>query len=215
MSVRADGGGENVLVCDFQLYHSDLNPRSFLIGSSKSNCKIEALWRHVHCWVTRHFHILFTQLERDNHLDVDDCRHMFVLHYLFLPVINHELHTVAMEGWNNHPMSTEGNRTPYQLLQLRGDERVQSPPLDEEYLQKCLMPWHYTNDGSVDLNEDEAVSQVELFPRACPLSDAQKRHFVQSTSPLSESEHREDYVNRFVRAIVSMKEAIALHPLIS
>ena len=218
MSVRADGGGENVLVCDFQLYHSGLNPRSFLIGSSKSNCKIEALWRHVHNWVTRYFNTLFTQLERDNILDVDNQSHVFVLHYLFLPVINHQLRTVAMEGWNNHRMSSERNKTPYQLLEMRNDERIESYFLDEEYLREYLMPWHYINDDDMNLNQDEltdeneAVPQVELLPRTCPLNDVQKRHFVQSTNPLSEHEDRDSYVNRFVIAMQSMKEAVDLYP---
>ena len=47
-------------------------------------------------------------------LNVDDPTDIFILHFVFIPLINYHLHCFA-EGWSNHTMRTEHNRTPLQL----------------------------------------------------------------------------------------------------
>jgi len=40
---------------------------------------------------------------------------MLSLHYVYLPRINLQLEDF-MNAWNSHPLSTEGNKTPQQLM---------------------------------------------------------------------------------------------------
>jgi hypothetical protein len=55
------------------------------------------------------------QLEEDGVLDVDDEVQMYVLHRIFLPRLNWHLQ-MFRNGWNNHPISTENNFSPNQLM---------------------------------------------------------------------------------------------------
>ena len=53
-------------------------------------------------------------MEAKNELDVDDEVRMFCLHHVFLPKINHNLHTF-WDTWNCHPMQSEHGLSPDQL----------------------------------------------------------------------------------------------------
>ncbi len=48
------------------------------------------------------YYNLFYKMEDNMMLNVEDDIHMFCLHYVFIPRINHALQQF-MEGWNNHP----------------------------------------------------------------------------------------------------------------
>lgn len=60
---------------------------------------------------------LFSKLEEDGVLNIDNVKHVAVLHKVFLPRINNSLDTFR-KAWNNHPISTERNYTPLQLSVL-------------------------------------------------------------------------------------------------
>ena len=47
-------------------------------------------------------------------LNVDNDIHMFCLHYIFLPIINHAIGQF-LEAWNHHSLSTMSNLSPIQL----------------------------------------------------------------------------------------------------
>jgi len=57
----------------------------------------------------------FHTLEAEGILDPLNEADMFCLHYIFLPRIAKSLKEFQ-ESWYNHPLSTEGNLTPYQLF---------------------------------------------------------------------------------------------------
>ncbi len=63
------------------------------------------------CGVTFLLNVLFTFMESCGVLDVDAEIHLFCLHY---SRINRSL-TAFKNGWNNHPLSSEGYITPLQL----------------------------------------------------------------------------------------------------
>ena len=42
-------------------------------------------------------------------------RHLYALHYVFLPRINHSLSTF-IEGWNHHPIRTAHHHSPHQIF---------------------------------------------------------------------------------------------------
>ena len=113
--VRSDHGGENVGIWRYMLGVHSENDSCVLTGSSTHNERVERLWRDVNRCVSKQYTELFQSLERDGFLDPLNEVDIFSLHFTFLPRINKCL-IDFQESWNNHGLSTEGNRTPYQLF---------------------------------------------------------------------------------------------------
>ena len=112
--VRTDLGGENTDV--WRLMSDTHNsPSAVITGSSTHNERIERLWNDVRRSVTEEFRCLFYQLEHDGSLNPLNETDMFCLHYVFESRINRAINEFAV-AWNNHKLSTEGNRSPNQLF---------------------------------------------------------------------------------------------------
>ena len=121
--VRSDQGKENKLVAEYMLECRGENRGSMLTGSSIHNQRIERLWKDMHYSVTKTFYRLFYYLEELRLLDPSNDMHIYSLHYVYLPRINHAL-AVFKNGWNRHGIRTEHASSPEQLfvagaLQLR------------------------------------------------------------------------------------------------
>uniref|UniRef100_A0A7M5X2K0 Integrase catalytic domain-containing protein n=1 Tax=Clytia hemisphaerica TaxID=252671 RepID=A0A7M5X2K0_9CNID len=114
--VRTDFGGENVLVWRAMEDLRGLNRGSALRGTSQQNQRIERLWRDVYRSVCCTYYYLFHTMETNGILDRNNDRHIFALHFVFLPRINHSLSSFK-SAWNNHPMRTEHNWTPTRMWQ--------------------------------------------------------------------------------------------------
>ena len=114
--VRSDKGGENVGVSEFMLTHPRRGPGrgSMIAGKSVHNQRIERLWRDLYNQKIATFYQLFYHMEDNGILDVANEVHVFSLHCIFLPRVNEQI-ADFINGWNNHCLSSEYNRTPNQL----------------------------------------------------------------------------------------------------
>lgn len=112
--VRTDLGGENVRIWDFMEEIRGSNRGSYITGSSVHNTRIERFWRDVYEAVSATYVSVFNELENQSALDPLNDVDMFCLHYIFLPRINASLHSFQL-AWNNHPLSTENNRSPIEI----------------------------------------------------------------------------------------------------
>ena len=113
--VRSDHGIENVGVWRFMEETRGRDSQSYIAGRRVHNARIERLWRDVYTSVVSHFVQLFSEMERQCILSADNQCDLFCLHFVFIPRINHNLF-VFMHAWNNHPLSTEHNRSQLQLF---------------------------------------------------------------------------------------------------
>ncbi|TRY54094.1 hypothetical protein DNTS_029487 [Danionella cerebrum] len=61
---------------------------------------------------------LFSFLEREGIVDIENEMHIWALHFVYLPRINRDLNAFTQQ-WNNHGLKTERQQTPMQIF-VRG-----------------------------------------------------------------------------------------------
>ncbi len=81
---------------------------SMITGTSVHNQRIERLWRDMFSATVKLYYHLFYYLEECNLLDPQNDRHIFALHYIYLPRLNKSLQSFK-EAWNKHGLRTESN----------------------------------------------------------------------------------------------------------
>ncbi|KAJ7769858.1 hypothetical protein B0H16DRAFT_1715509 [Mycena metata] len=81
---------------------------SFIWGSSTTNTRIERLWVEVGSQFARRWRAFFYRLEVLHGLDRTNPHHLWILHLLFLDLINEDC-AAFRDEWNCHPISGEGH----------------------------------------------------------------------------------------------------------
>lgn len=110
--IRTDFGGENELVWQEMLERN--GPRAALVGASVHNQPIEQCWGLINDRCTLPFRHMFERLAKQGLLNTDNETDMMCLHWVFVPLIQENL-TRLTKALNRRKISTEHNRTPYQL----------------------------------------------------------------------------------------------------
>jgi hypothetical protein len=128
---RCDRGVENYDVAMFMLTHPtrgpDVNP--VIVRKSVHNQRIERLWRDLFQGVTCTYYYLFHHLEDIRMLNPLDEIDLFVLHYVYLNVINHHI-VEWVSAWNNHKMSSSHNMSPIQQW-IKGFQHMSSSSIEK------------------------------------------------------------------------------------
>ena len=196
--IRSDHGTENVDIARWMLHHFGPASKPCLTGLSVHNQRIERLWKDVNTYVTSYFRNLFYYLESLELLDPLNEIHLFALHYVFKPRINRAL-TLFSTQWNNHPLTTEGNMSPYQLW-IEGFYQFANS--NSETIRDVVNPDtldvnSYGIDDDGPLPEIQTINHVEIPESDIVLEDEDMAALALLVDPLHEdNEHgKQLYVN--------------------
>ena len=183
--VRSDQGRENILIAQHMIERRGHDRGSMIVGSSVHNQRIERLWKDMHSCVTGLYYRLFYYMEDQGLLSPLNEKHMYALHYVFLPRINRSLHHFA-NGWNHHPIRTTHNKSPHQLFNAGMLLLRHSGLTAMDYFDDVDNDYGIDNDVAPDNSDIESIH----VPRSSfTLNNTQLRLLNETVDPLSSSDN--------------------------
>ncbi|KAJ8375928.1 hypothetical protein SKAU_G00065080 [Synaphobranchus kaupii] len=129
--------------------------------------------------VSSNYYAAFRHLEDIGELDPDLDVHLICLHYVMIPRINMHLH-LFRRTWDNHPMSSESNKSPQQLW-ISGLLLNQRPLTDTEDDHTFGIDW----DGPV--GTADPANHVSVPEADTPLKAAIEARLQETINPLQPS----------------------------
>ena len=205
LRIRTDYGTENVEVARFMLHKYGVAANPVLTGRSIHNQRIERMWRDVFVYVLQYFHNLFYFMESHNIVDPDDEVHLFALQYVYTPRVNRALDYFSLQ-WNNHPMSTEGNKSPLQTWTAGFYKFAES----NYTVVRDVLDVEATNFDHYGIDDDGPRPQIEtsnnvVVPRSTiRLREEENRELVNEISPLGED--NDNGVHLYQRTVAFVNE---------
>jgi hypothetical protein len=159
-----------------------------------STLRIERMWRDVRGKVIQYYMTLFKGYEKEGFL-IDDVWHIFTLQYMFMYRIQENLNDFK-SFWNNHPLESEHNRTPIQLILLAKNKINYDYPIDLENFNIEV-----NHIGLHDVNADEDIPQVTCEPLICPLTPHNLNILKQRILPLTKYTPKAELTDWFHAAL--------------
>ena len=139
---------------------------------------------------------MFASLENDG-LDIDNDLHIYVLQYMFMPRIQHDLDIYRMTH-NGHAITTEGNKTPNQLMLLHKNTPKAPVDIDEWYGYDDDVEPDEVDDGN---GGNGLAHHTIVNPRLWPLSVEALFTFEQEVVQLSIDDHQTYFVDKYMAAL--------------
>lgn len=172
--LRSDFGTENTLIKDLQQAlrsgHDDANSgeKSFLLGKSTHNQRIESFWRQLKRLMGSFYMNLFKTMMDNGILDIKNPMHIECLRFSFGELVQQDLYNVRKE-WNDHRIRNQNS------LNIRGGK--------PNILFNC--PERF---GGVDCKKSVLMEHIELLEKnyihvTPKLYDPQMDEFVKLLMP--------------------------------
>ncbi|KII87837.1 hypothetical protein PLICRDRAFT_112417 [Plicaturopsis crispa FD-325 SS-3] len=172
---------------------------SYIWGRSVHNVRIERLWVDVTAQVGAMWHEYFIQLELHHGLDINNVQHIWLLHRLFLPIINQQL-TFFAESWNQHRIQIRHgpNRSPADMFGfdmlvhgVRGNQLPSNDDLSQDELEVFGIDWEGLREErllqSQQSNNPRGEGATSWIGRTGPPDDLSEVRVDPPSGPLQDS----------------------------
>jgi hypothetical protein len=138
---------------------------------------------------------LFKRFEKQG-MDIDNIWHIYTLQYIFMPRIQADLDSFKLM-WNNHPVSTEHNLSPIQMLLIRANNFAPD-----------VIPNDYGVEGIFEEGDEksEEENHVECNPLRCPLTPKNVAILKRRIKPFTLQTPQEDLALWYYSALQIVNE---------